>query len=280
MSVAGFARTEVSRRVEKLLAELRGALGKTTVDAVHDVRVANRRLRQALRLLGPLTARKQARKLRAELKVITETGGAVRDCDITMELFGEARLPGQHPLWDELRAERAQAETRFRRKMARLLRAQDKEPWAKRLRLNVRPSGPALRLPALAPLLGGYFAAGHAAARPGTPAEQLHAFRLETKRLRYTLELFRPLYGPGLQQRIEMLRRIQELLGQSHDLTVAAARLSGRAAADPVLQHPLESLERNARQLQASFLRFWREQFEDASTEVRWANYLRRRKKP
>jgi len=49
-----------------------------------------------------------------------------------------------------------------------------------------------------------------------TPVE-LHAFRLQTKRFRYTLELFRPVYGPTLERMIRSLRRIQQLLGVVND---------------------------------------------------------------
>src|SRR5579863_8212648 len=62
-----------------------------------------------------------------------------------------------------------------------------------------------------------YFRAGHALLR-GTPSpEALHRFRLETKRFRYTLELFRPCYGPGLDRRLAKLREIQTHLGEISD---------------------------------------------------------------
>lgn len=280
MSDTGFARAEIRKRMDKLLAELRGTLQKTSADAVHDVRVANRRLRQALRIIGPLLARKQAKRLRAELKPVTEAGGAVRDCDIVMELYSQARVPGQHPLWEELRAERAAAEGRLRKKVARILQAESRQGWSVRLGLDGRAGEGAARLPRVAPLLKEYFEAGRAAARPGSTAEQLHAFRLDTKRLRYTIELYRALYGPGLAARLEDLRRIQELLGQANDHVVAAERLRERARTDMTLQPALAWLENQAKALQASFRRYWRERMDEPGIEVRWTNYLRRRKQP
>jgi len=53
---------------------------------------------------------------------------------------------------------------------------------------------------------------------------ELHRVRLATKRLRYTLELFRPCYGPGLETRLAALRAIQQLLGEVND-SVSAAKL-------------------------------------------------------
>ncbi|MEI9973986.1 MAG: CHAD domain-containing protein [Ignavibacteriota bacterium] len=55
--------------------------------------------------------------------------------------------------------------------------------------------------------------------RSGTA--ELHVIRLATKRVRYTLELFRPCYGPGLELRITSLQRLQQLLGEVNDCAAA-----------------------------------------------------------
>ena len=44
-------------------------------------------------------------------------------------------------------------------------------------------------------------------------APKLHRVRLATKRLRYTLELFRACYGAGFETRMAELREVQLLLG-------------------------------------------------------------------
>ena len=58
-----------------------------------------------------------------------------------------------------------------------------------------------------------------------TPA-RLHRLRLATKRLRYTLELFRPCYGPGLEARLAELRKVQQRLGELNDCVAAWDLLS------------------------------------------------------
>jgi CHAD domain-containing protein len=204
----------------------------------------------------------------------------VRDVDIALELYARTRVPSQHVLWDELRAERAGAEARLRKKAGKIMRAAELRSWPERLGLHKRGATPGVRLMRTQQLLAEYFAAGRAAAKPGTAPPVLHAFRLETKRLRYTLELFRPLYGPGLAERIEELRRIQELLGQANDQVVAAGRLAKRAETDAALQPALAVLQANVKSLHTAFRRFWRERMDDAGIETRWTNYLRRRKKP
>jgi len=60
-----------------------------------------------------------------------------------------------------------------------------------------------------------YLRASRRLAEPNPSA--LHAFRLKTKRFRYTLELFRSCYGPGFDQRLAALRKIQQHLGEIND---------------------------------------------------------------
>jgi len=53
--------------------------------------------------------------------------------------------------------------------------------------------------------------------------EELHALRIAAKRLRYTLELFRAVFGDSGERQIERVRDVQELLGQLHDHDVRIA---------------------------------------------------------
>lgn len=53
--------------------------------------------------------------------------------------------------------------------------------------------------------------------------EALHNLRIAAKRLRYTLELFRVVFGPDGERQIERIKAIQEELGQVHDHDVRIA---------------------------------------------------------
>jgi hypothetical protein len=48
-------------------------------------------------------------------------------------------------------------------------------------------------------------------------SEALHDMRISAKRLRYTLELFRPQFGKAGERQIERVKAIQEALGSLHD---------------------------------------------------------------
>lgn len=63
-----------------------------------------------------------------------------------------------------------------------------------------------------------YFNAGRKAAEDEAPsAKDLHRFRIATKRFRYSLELFRPVYGASLERRLGSLRELQNVLGKLSD---------------------------------------------------------------
>src|SRR5215472_10284639 len=81
------------------------------------------------------------------------------------------------------------------------------------------------QLPAVA---GAYFREGRKLLAGSPSPDDLHGFRLKTKRLRYTLELFRGCYSSPLEQRLEALRAVQTLLGDLNDC-VAAERIASNA---------------------------------------------------
>src|SRR5579862_547252 len=73
-------------------------------------------------------------------------------------------------------------------------------------------------------LVSNYFAVGREVLQGSPKPEELHPLRLATKRLRYTLELFKPCYGPGFKARLRALQTLQQLLGDIND-TVAGTRV-------------------------------------------------------
>jgi CHAD domain-containing protein len=129
-------------------------------------------------------------------------------------------------------------------------------------------------------LVTDYFACGRELlARHPKPAE-LHALRLATKRLRYTLELFRPCYGPGIRTRIAALRELQQSLGEIND-TVAAERTLGAILNGKSAQRTrVENFLRRQGELKAAeFGKQWREVFDAPGQERWWTGYLARRSK-
>jgi CHAD domain-containing protein len=115
-------------------------------------------------------------------------------------------------------------------------------------------------------LLEKFYAAGRAVA-DHEDSETLHRFRLEGKRVRYTLELFRPVYGPGLERLLQALKKAQTALGEINDC----------ATAKQIADHPQfqEWVDDRQNDLRKEFRKYWTEEFDAAGQERRWLHYLR-----
>jgi CHAD domain-containing protein len=126
-------------------------------------------------------------------------------------------------------------------------------------------------------LAASYFARVRALLADDPSAPKLHRVRLLTKRLRYTLELFRPCYGPGLETRLAALHRIQQSLGEVND-SAAAGRLVSKSmsAASPQRARILHFLEERAAAKAEEFRKDWSEVFDAPGQERWWTTYLAR----
>ena len=126
-------------------------------------------------------------------------------------------------------------------------------------------------------LAASYFAQVRALLAEDPSAAKLHRVRLLTKRLRYTLELFRPCYGPGLETRLSALRRIQQSLGEVND-SIAAGRLLSHSmsTASPQRARLLNFLEGRAAVKAQEFRKDWAEVFDAPGQELWWTTYLAR----
>jgi CHAD domain-containing protein len=111
-----------------------------------------------------------------------------------------------------------------------------------------------------------YFQAGRDAVSEKRPPEELHGFRLQTKRFRYTLELFRPVYGPQLDRYLNALRSLQSALGKVSDHQAIERVVNG----DRVLQSQIrDELKKKVKDLRHE----WRA-FDSEGTLKRWRTYL------
>lgn len=106
--------------------------------------------------------------------------------------------------------------------------------------------------------------------------ENLHPLRVRAKHLRYSLELFRPCYGPGLEERIEALKKLQDVLGDVNDPVAA------RATIGDVMRpgRRRTAIERFATARAAEkaklFHEHWKTVFDAPGRERWWTGYLAR----
>jgi len=72
-------------------------------------------------------------------------------------------------------------------------------------------------------------ARGRAVPAVNPPAQDLHDLRILCKRLRYTCEFFRDLYGKGMRRFVKSVVELQDLLGAHQDACVAGDTLRASA---------------------------------------------------
>ena len=118
---------------------------------------------------------------------------------------------------------------------------------------------------------------GRKVAHDRAAAKALHSFRLQAKRLRYCLELFQPCYGPGLKERLDVLKRVQDYLGALNDTAVTRTMLRDAAAKRlPEAQQLDEFLRARAEEKKSEFLHYWRETCDSPEHLRWWKDYLKR----
>jgi CHAD domain-containing protein len=237
--------------------------------AVHRARVASRRLREALPIAGAAAPHEGATRVRREVRAITRAFGPVREVDVSLAVLYEAaeRHGGKAAAIAEverrLEAERANERRRMRARLDRsdvtrlaarcqaIAAAVACAPgqWTWRRALAARLRRRAGRL-------------NEALAASGTlyVPEQLHAVRIATKKLRYTLELAHEAAGVPVEDLMSVAKDTQDRLGALLDRHVLARRLRkvaaetrGRVTAARVADLAA-ALERDCRMRYADFL--------------------------
>jgi CHAD domain-containing protein len=237
-----------------------GVLRDIDTEFLHDLRVAVRRTRAAVKLLGDVLPGGLAGRYRDEFKWLGDLTTPVRDLDV--HLLGFADLAGGllacspadlEPFRDFLAHRRAQE---FRRLAAGLRSPRFRalvHDWRKAL-VDVRDAqGKRQRKQTTASLAAER--TGRAAAqllRRGaaivatSPAESLHDLRKRGKELRYLLEFFAPVYDAAAYRSVVSdLKKLQDCLGDFQDSEVQRDEI-GVLAQAMLAESPAQGLTRAA----------------------------------
>lgn len=240
------ARKVLAGQALKMRANTEGTLLDLDPEYLHDLRVATRRARSALKLLGPALGPKRADLLRLELGWLAGLLGEVRDLDVFIAgLKGQAGRLGEAArvamaLEAELWVRRGPAREalvsalegrRFANLMARLHALASSTPPQRPRGLSAQradTAGPLfLRKAYRRVVKQGRVSVPVPGAIPeavSTPAA-LHRLRILFKRLRYASEFFAPALGKRLDPLLEAMVKFQDCLGEHQDAVVAAARV-------------------------------------------------------
>jgi CHAD domain-containing protein len=96
--------------LRRLAFQINRAARSGDADAVHDLRVAIRRLSRCLQAFAQFYPGHSWKKMRHRLADLMDACGTVRDLDIAIDLLGKAGLPAGSPVVQRLEVERRKAE--------------------------------------------------------------------------------------------------------------------------------------------------------------------------
>ena len=228
-------------------------------EAVHDMRVASRRLQQVLDLIYPPPAKgisRLRRKIRRSRRVLSE----VRNCDVQLdrvERVLESKRVAYRAAWEAvgqyLGERRAEAFDKALGKLSKVNLA----VFYVRLKNHLNPNGfhshseleSVAALPAeefyqrihqgLGTVWSDFEARieeSHHHSEPGV----IHGARIAAKRLRYAVEVIREFNLPGTDATLNWLRKLQQQLGDWHDLEILEEMMIDMVARPAFLRRHLE----------------------------------------
>jgi len=275
-TVAEAAYAVLRKHLKRMLVEEPGTRLGADIEALHDMRVAVRRMRAAMRLFRDYLPSRIA-GVNRELKWVGGVLGEVRDLDVHLATLAEWKTeldPQDGPALDRLRDWLDQRRVVARRRMIRSLDTRRYERLVERITSILRGGPPRRFAPGRAPvlseapeLIGGRYDRVVKLGRKidkHSPPDMYHRLRIRCKALRYALEFHGGLYGKAAQRMVDNLVELQDLLGEHQDAEVAVAwlrdlmqRRRRRLAPDTafVAGKLVERYQRTARRLRARFPR-------------------------
>jgi CHAD domain-containing protein len=112
-------------------------------------------------------------------------------------------------------------------------------------------------------LLRRYFSRGTRLAKDRAPDEELHRFRIRTKCIRYTLELYSEVLPEVIGGSLKHFQRVQEQLGNLQDQRMFRAWLEARAAECPESAQQYHALVRVTASKRAEFRKGFFQQWKE-----------------
>ncbi|MGH7985163.1 MAG: CHAD domain-containing protein [Candidatus Binataceae bacterium] len=211
------------------LRERKLAAAAGEIEAIHQFRVALRRLRAAVELMSGVIHGARLKLYRRELSWLMRAAAESRECDVTGQVL-HARAPKLEPaladalapVYTDLAARRVRSHQGF----VAALNSRRCELLLGRLSMPVlRKLPPDAAVCTMLPAMTRRIA--HATSRfaskitPQSPPAMFHRMRVRIKRLRYVLDLMHAFGGKKMRKTAARLAEMQELLGAYNDAVTA-----------------------------------------------------------
>jgi len=130
-----FVRLQTRTLLGQVATQVNRAGRSADAEAIHDLRVAIRRLSRCLRVFAQFYPPRSWKPVRRRLSGLMGACGSVRDRDIAIGLLEQAGVPAASPLVRQLDAERCDAGGELRQELRRWKKRGFPRRWRARLEL-------------------------------------------------------------------------------------------------------------------------------------------------
>ncbi len=236
-SILDVAKASLSHAVKRIVRNDAAIRLEHNTEAVHKARTSVRRLRSVLRTFEPAFETAYARALGERLRWLGDAFGEARDADVLLARIDRDAhaLSSDNEKWTSEatkvfrlareaaydRLVHAMRQPRYLELLDDLTVAAERPPRGESAHESACDIGPSL-------LDGAWRRMRKRVrkrSRPPTDAE-LHRIRIKAKYVRYAAEALVSVLGPRATSLAKVVERLQTVLGDQHDATIAASRLA------------------------------------------------------
>ncbi len=226
------------RQAKQLAEQLDGLRAAEDIEFVHRARVATRRLRAGLKMFDGCFPTRLLRRWRKAIRRTTSKLGSARDCDVQIDflcgLLSALNTPSCFPGIAGILIRLERRRERLQRKVVKAVDRLEQDGTLRQMRRHSRRilrGSPAEAITISSPevlaqteqhirrQLDRLLQYQDSLSDP-EDRQRHHAMRIAAKRLRYTLEISKPLYPSRLDVFVEAVKNIKSLLGDVHDCDV------------------------------------------------------------
>ena len=225
----------VRKQLRQFLSRIYGLSCSEDLEYVHEMRVATRRMRAAMKLFKSAVS-PPLLSLKAEAKEFASTLGRVRDLDVFREFLLDYRetLRDEDPfllgLIDEVESRRSQGYEELLNIFTpqRMEAFRDRHSWILGPPQRHAGKGAALLSESAPRLIKKRLkkALRYGPSLKKNAPEENHALRIRCKGCRYAAEFLVDLYPDGLQNLVSPMTKMQDLLGNVHDTDVYEEKIA------------------------------------------------------
>jgi CHAD domain-containing protein len=233
------------KRLERFVTFSAKFLVKDDPETIHDLRVWSRRLQQALRTILPPAKTPARRKVLRALRRARQALGPCRNLDVNIGLARQrsqtAESPNSRAGWEAVATYLEQSRPLQLTGAHEQLAKHDLVAFSARARKLIAHADPEplARLEAAVGRSLAQWDEAYRSAQESRTIDNLHGWRIATKRLRYRLELLADSGSAPCKPLIKDLKEIQTTLGEWHDRCVLLESVAGfLARPDFLVRHP------------------------------------------